>query len=86
MKNIKSIILLSFTVLFISITYSCKENRNDLEKILTVTDNQIAKSCPIQLDEKTKLNSVVSIGNRTILYKLELDYYPSKQEIEIQAA
>jgi hypothetical protein len=42
------------------------------------------KLCPMQLDENTKIITTVSIGNKTLCYRLEIPNKPTIEEINLQ--
>ena len=82
MKKINIYIILIITVF--SSYVSGAQTISKVDLILKEVSNELNKLLPSQINENSKVLSVVAIGNKTLLYSIEMTINPSLIEITNQ--
>ena len=82
MKKVNIYIILIINIFSSYISGAQTISKVDL--IIKETSNEINKLLPLQINENTKITSVGPIGNKTLLYSVEITINPSLDEINNQ--
>lgn len=82
MKKVNICIILILNIFSSHISVAQTISKVDL--VIREVSNEINKLLPLQINENTRIMSVGPIGNKTLLYSLEITINPSLVEIENQ--